>query len=261
MQALKMSKYIINILFLLFAVPAFAQVDDEAEDPPPTPKYVDSFHQIRFGVDILKPVINTFLNSQRSYEFEVDYYLKKDIYAVAEGGWGSAEFNTDPLSYNSSNSFAKIGINKGMLARMSSKDWDMGFIGARYGIAPIHRGAANYITKDAFWGNVSGTIPADDMIAHWFEVTGGVRVEVVKCLFLGWNIRGKFRLNQGRFKELPPSYIAGYGMGDKNSIFDFNFYVNYAIRWRKGIKSAKPVEAPAPAAPTNIQRATPPATK
>lgn len=257
-----MSKFIINIFLLLLTLPAFAQSESDANDAPPPKVVADSFRQLRFSVDILKPVINSFLTSQRSYEFEVDYYLKKDIYAVAEGGWGSAEFNTAPLSYNSNNYFAKIGINKGMLARMSSKDWDLGFIGARYGFAPIHRGTANYLTKDAFWGDISGTIPADDMVAHWFEVTGGVRVELVKCLFAGWNIRGKFRLNQGSFKELPPSYIAGYGMGDKNSIFDFNFYIQYAIRWKKNFKTQEEVSTPtAEAAATNIQREKPNTTK
>ena len=259
-----MSRFIISIFFLLFTIPALAQVENDDASNAPSPKVAaDSFHQLRFGIDILKPVINAFLTSQRSYEFEVDYYLKKDMYAVAEGGWGSAEFNTDPLSYNSNNYFAKIGINKSMLARMSAKDWDLGFIGARYGFAPIHRGAANYTTKDAFWGNISGTIPADDMVAHWFEVTGGVRVELVKCLFAGWNIRGKFRLNQGRFKELPPSYIAGYGMGDKNSVFDFNFYINYAIRWKKVMKVVKPADTPTPepTAPSNIQRQDKPGTR
>jgi len=56
-------------------------------------------------------------------------------------------------------------------------------------------------------------------------------VEIFKGLFAGWTIRGKFRLNQAPFRELPPAYIAGYGKGDKNAIFDFGFYINYAIRW------------------------------
>ncbi len=231
-----MSKYIINILFLFLSFPAFAQ-EDTADEPSPPPKYVDSVHQLRFGIDILKPVISTFLTAQRSYEFEIDYYFKKDIYVVAEGGWGSAEFETNKLSYSSSNYFARAGINKSMFARMSAKDWDMGFIGARYGIAPIQRSKASYFIEDPFWGNRTGTIPSANMVAHWFEVTGGVRVELVKGLFTGWNVRGKFRLNQNSFKELPPSYIAGYGMGDKNSIFDFNFYLSYAIRWKKAVNN------------------------
>ena len=51
----------------------------------------------------------------------------------------------------------------------------------------------------------------------------GVRVEIIKQVFVGWSIRGKFLLNAKKFTELPPYYIAGYGRGEKKSIFDFKF--------------------------------------
>jgi len=103
----------------------------------------------------------------------------------------------------------------------------------RYALAFIERSEARYTIFDNFWGNTSGTIPGKNMTAHWLELTGGVRVELAKGLFTGWTIRGKFLLNGNQFKDLPPPYVAGYGRGDKNSIFDFNFYISYAIRWKK----------------------------
>jgi hypothetical protein len=65
------------------------------------------------------------------------------------------------------------------------------------------------------------------------EVTGGMRVELVKGLMAGWNVRGKFLLNTADFRDLAPLYVAGYGRGEKNAVFDFNLYLGYAIRWRK----------------------------
>jgi hypothetical protein len=65
------------------------------------------------------------------------------------------------------------------------------------------------------------------------ELTGGMRVELVKGLMAGWNLRGKFMMNGKSFKDLSPLNIAGYGKGDKNAAFDFNVYMSYAIRWKK----------------------------
>jgi hypothetical protein len=231
-----MSRYFINILFMLLSFSASAQEtdDEDIDDEPKTPVInVDSFSQLRFGIDISRPVWNYLTDSRTSYEFELDYYFKKELYFAFETGWGNAEINYPDLKFKSTNSYYRGGITKGMLKRQSSQDWDMAFIGFRYGLAPIQRSEASYIVIDSFWGNTTGTVPSKNMTLHWAEVVGGVKVELVKGLFLGWTARAKFRLNKKPFQELPPSYITGYGKGDKGTIFDFNVYVDYAIRWRR----------------------------
>jgi hypothetical protein len=196
----------------------------------------DTLHQVRLGIDLMKPIMNQFYKTRNSYEFEADYYFRKEIYFVAEGGWGSSgtigDTNYRDLQYESSNTFLKVGVNKSMLTRLGPGDWDMAFIGARYGIAFIQRSAATYKVNNPFWGASNGTLNAQQITGHWLEVTAGARLEIYRGIFAGWNIRGKFRVNRKPFRELPPLYIAGYGQGDKNSIFDFNFYLSYAIRWR-----------------------------
>ncbi|MBS1772236.1 MAG: hypothetical protein JST82_05205 [Bacteroidetes bacterium] len=237
-----MSKYFTSILFLLLSIGAFAQ-DDEDDMPSNKPVSSDSTSQLRLGFDISRPVFNALIPEKKSYEIELDFYGKKEIYYVLEGGWGSGKLDSTYLRYSNSNTFFKAGINKGILQRLFPGDWDMAFIGLRYGIGFINRSDASYLIVDSTWGNSSGIIPGKNLTAHWFELTGGVRVELFKGLFAGWNIRGKFILNGKQLKELPPYYIAGYGKGDKASIFDFNFYLDYAIRWkRKHVKTIAPKE-------------------
>jgi hypothetical protein len=200
-------------------------------------KHRDSLHQLRIGFDISKPLLKLLvedsLSFRESFEFEIDHYFKKELYFVLEGGWGSGRVDYPDLKYSTKNTFFKAGINKSLLVRQGVHDWDQAFIGARYAMAFINRSDAYYQTDSTlFWGNTSGTIPADKMIGHWFEVTAGTRLEVWRGIFIGWNVRGKFRLNKKPFEELPPYFIAGYGKGDKKSIFDFNFYLSYAIRWQ-----------------------------
>ncbi len=186
--------------------------------------------QLRLGVDISKPIAAALQKDRMGIELMVDYYLRKELYLVAEGGGGNVRYHYPDLSYDASNTFFRFGIDKSMLARMDPGDWDMVFIGARYGMALVQMSSASYITKDPFWGETSGTLPARRFTGHWFEVTGGMRVEMVKGFFIGWNVRGRFLLNRSAFRELAPLYVAGYGRGDKNGIFDFNFYLSYALR-------------------------------
>jgi hypothetical protein len=216
------------------SAPAFAQDADTTDVDNPKVS-MDSLHQLRFSVDISKPVINAFIKQRQAYEFEIDYYYKKELYFVAEGGWGSADVidSAKTLVYNTSNVFLKAGINKAMLPRMSKKDWDLLLLGARYGIGFINRSNASYTTYDNFWGTTTGAVPAKSYTAHWAEITAGMKVELIRGFFAGYNVRARFLLNRKSFSELPPSYIAGYGKGDKGSIFDFNFYLSYAIRWQK----------------------------
>jgi hypothetical protein len=188
-------------------------------------------HQVRIGFDLSKPVLNILLDTRKSYELSVDYYLGKEIYGVLEGGWGSARQDYEDLRYSSRNAFARVGIDKSLLVRLAPSDWDMASIGVRYGYAPVRRGEATFTTRDTVWGGTSGTVPAVNRGVHWMEIVGGMRVEVLPKIQVGWNIRGRFLFSQSAFTDLRPSFIAGYGQGDKNTVFDFNVWAVYALRW------------------------------
>ncbi len=225
------------MVLLFTATGTFAQTDttkarraDTTNTEKPKPKE-DRPHQLRVGFDISQPIINAFTTIRTGYELQADYYLKKDIYGAFEIGWGSSKYQFDDLSYKSNNGFFRIGIDKSLLKRVNDKDWDYAFVGLRYAMSFINRGEGSYMTNDSLWGVTRGTVEARTYSGHWIEITGGLKVELFTGFFAGWNIRGKFLINQGDFRTLPPAYVAGYGKGDKNSVFDFNFYLSYALRW------------------------------
>ena len=224
-----MYRYISNILFLMLSVQAYGQKD--TVDVNAISAIEPNQKQLRLGVDLSRPVMNMLVKSRHSYEFIVDYSLPKEIYLVAEGGFGGSDINYPDLKYTSTNTFVKVGVERSMLQRMFPEDWDLLFVGVRYGMAFIKRKEATFTTNDQFWGATTGTIPAKNITGHWAELTAGLRVELFKGIFTGYTIRGKFLLNQGPFRELPPAYVAGYGKGEKNTVFDFNFYLQYALRW------------------------------
>jgi hypothetical protein len=192
---------------------------------------MNSGHQLRICFDANKILQNALIDNRKSYELYVDYYLRKERYLVAELGLGNSQINYTDLKYNSKNSFVKFGMDKAMFVRKKAQDWGMGFVGFRYGIGFVRRSEAQYTTNDGFGGITSGYIPSSNFLAHWIELTGGIRVELIKNIFAGWNVRAKILLNPNSFGDLKPSYISGFGAGDKNTVFDYNVYVGYALRW------------------------------
>lgn len=225
-----MYRYFFSSLLLFFSATVSAQTDTTAKKES-TDVVTSDQRQIRFGIDISRPIMNAVFKTKHSYEFMIDYNLPKDIYLVAEGGWGGSDIDFTDLKYKSTNSFFKLGVDKSMLQRMFPRDWDYLFVGVRYGIGFIERSEAIFITNDEFWGTTTGTIPPKTFVGHWAELTAGLRVELLKGFFAGYTVRGKFLINQGPFKELPPAFVAGYGKGEKTTSFDFNFYLQYGLRW------------------------------
>ena len=226
-------------LVLLFAgVPVLAQTDTLATDTTTLVKVKkkdSAGHQLSLGIDIFHPVSNHFYTGRVAYEFEADYYLHNEFYGAMEWGWGSSDVNYTDLKYHTTNSFLRMGFNKTVLPRDNPKDWDMMLFGMRMAAGRINRSGATYNVVDSVWGNTRDSTVArkPPFLAIWIELTAGMRVAIVNNLYAGWNIRAKFMMNGKSFNDLSPLYIAGYGKGDKNTAFDFNLYISYAIRWKR----------------------------
>lgn len=235
---------------LMPATPLLAQEDtivtvaEDDEDEAPARKKYTGGHQLTFGVDLFHPAMAQWATDRKTYEGEVTWYLKNEYYAVVEGGWGSATVNYPDLRYNTNNYFSRIGFNKSVLYRESEKDWDLMFIGLRAAGGNLSRSAASYTIVDTVWGNASGTAVSKSFPVFWAEITTGMRVELLPNVMAGWNLRGKFLMNGRSFADLAPLHIAGFGRGDKNSNFDFNLYLVYALRWDRAKPAVPKAEKP-----------------
>jgi hypothetical protein len=225
-----MLRFIFSWVFFLVPVVLFAQ---DLEDDTVVVKKFNSGHQFRIGFDASKILFNSLATNKITYELSLDYYLNKEVYGVTEFGWGSSNIDYTDLKYQTNNSFFRFGIDKSLFVRKSAQDWGLGFFGLRYGLGFINRKEAQYQTNDGLGGVTFGLIPSDNFMAHWVELTGGMKIELLKGFFAGWTVRTKFLLNQKSLGDLKPAHIAGYGAGEKVTAFDFNFYLSYALRWSK----------------------------
>lgn len=205
-----------------------ALIDTTAKKKEPKPPYI---HQFRIGVDVARITYNFLYPDKPGYELQLDYLLRKGNYAVLEGGFGKNKVDFETLKYDNKGSYFRLGIDKNVLTILNVKDFDIFFIGLRYGMAFGSISEARFLVPSFYGPSIEGTTPGSNYFIHWGEINAGLRVEVLKNCFVGWNIRLKFLLNSGQFDALAPSYVPGYGKGDKTTNFDGNFYVSYALRW------------------------------
>jgi len=188
--------------------------------------------QLKFSADIGNIAYSFADETRKDYQIAVDYLYKK-WYLTAETGIGKGNINYDNLKYNTNSYFIRIGGDNSLLQAISDKDFDIFFFGFRYGLAFGNRSDVYYQVPSPFGPPSEGNLPAKNFVAHWGEMTMGLKVEMWKGVFLGWNFRAKFLLNGKTFENtLTPNYIAGYGKADQTTSFGFNIYLGYAIRWK-----------------------------
>lgn len=213
-------------LFLFFATAGLGQ-EKKVRDTTTYP------HQLRLGIDLSRPLTHVLSPERYSYEVQADWAFRKEIFGVVEGGFGGYTADYPDLKYKSTNAFIRIGVDRNIMRRLQPNDWDGGIFGLRYGFAAAQRGAADYTVGSPVWGYSNGSEAAKAFYFHWVELTGGMRLELFRNVFAGWNIRGKFMITSLETGDLKPSYVAGFGVADKSTAFDFNIWLMYALRWAR----------------------------
>lgn len=191
------------------------------------------FKYVRIGIDLSKVIRSQVQKGVNVYEFQIDANLFKATSVVGEFGFGNSDVENKFLKYNSQNTFVRIGVDKYFFSKEFTGDMDNAFVGLRYALSKVSRSDAIWTIYDPVWGNTQSSVPSAAFVAHWIELTGGMRLEIIKNVFAGWNVRVKTFMNPKKFELLPPAYLAGFGAGDKNTAFDFNFYLLYGIGKRK----------------------------
>ena len=223
------AKYIacLFILLCLKKEKIIAQTTDSAQIK--QKEKVVKYDYYRVGVDVSKFVLSPLSENFNTYEFTFDAHYKKDIFWVADFGFGNSKIDNKNITFHSNNTFVRIGVDKTFFNQEFKGDMDNAFIGLRYGIGFVNRSAATYYVQDTVWGNTAGNIDKASFAAQWVELGGGFKMEIVKNIFLGWNIRVKTFINPKKFEKLPPAYIAGYGVAEKNTAFGYNLFLLYGF--------------------------------
>jgi len=209
-------KYFTSILLCIWAIQGFSQG-----------KYSPT--AIRIGYD-LSSVVNTLVDPDKT-QFEINadidfhrYYLSLDYgiqKSVREG---------DDFSYKNSGNFFRIGADVNF--NHNDKENSTLFLGLRYARSTFDD-EMDYLIEDEIFGPVRGFSSNEKVNAQWIEIVAGLKVKVLKQLFIGYTVRFKFIKSQDLTEELAPFEIPGYGKVKDESTFGFNYSVYYRFKLKK----------------------------
>jgi len=225
---LRISKYIILLSSFVgcFCIDVFSQ---EKTDKDATEE-IALYQGLKVSVDAYSLVMSTLSKETYSFEGNVQVNLKERYFPILEMGFAGADKTSiNDYGFKTAGLFTKIGVDYNMLKpnRSGANIHKYFFVGARYGFSRFSYDVTNIVIDNGYW---SGYIYRDfnDVKAtkHWFEIVGGLHVEVLKNIYLGWNMRLKVQLGSEKYGEISPWYIPGIGIKSVGN-FGFNYMVGY----------------------------------
>lgn len=176
--------------------------------------------------------IGTIFNDYTSSEVAVAANFGNRIFPVVELGYGSTDTTdeTTQIYYKSSAPYFRVGLDYNFLYKKEGELSNYKILGIiRYGRTTAKYDVATPPITDPVWGsNASLTLTDVEADCSWLEFGVGVQVKVWKNLHMGWSLRYKSRLNEGKSNNSEIWYIPGYGE-NKSGSFGGTYNIIYNI--------------------------------
>jgi hypothetical protein len=199
----------------------------ESSDTIKTPLY----NGFMIQADIASVVTSALSNGVTySYEAGIQVDLKHKYYPVIELGFAGANKTTpENIGFITNAPFGKIGIDFNILKKKkdSKPTNNLFLMGVRLGMTNFNYKLTNVTITDNYWGGSEVVLAGTNTTSKiWWEIVAGVRVEVVKNIYMGWNVRIKNLLSQDAVGVVSPWYIPGFGINTASN-WGFNYTIGY----------------------------------
>ena len=234
---LKIYTYISSLIFCFMVFSVQAQKTNKVQK-------IDSIPLIN-GVTVqadVASIISSAFTSKETYSSEVAVQvdLKHKYFPILEVGYaGANKISNENITFQTNGMFSRLGVDLNLLTPKKDQKptTNLFLAGLRLGMSSFKYNFNNFIITDTYWGgsetlnytNISNT-------KIWYEIVLGIRVEVVKNIFMGWSVRTKNLLNQDVTGQISPWYIPGYGINNGSS-----WGLNYTIGYKLNIHSKIPI--------------------
>lgn len=240
------SEYFISLLLcaLLGLAPCRAQQQDSVRQKNKMTydgRFVPS--AVRIGPS-LNHAVKTLLDPQGTYwGLQADFPIRQYMLVL---DYGQAEIhreNTEAgqpgrnFQYDSKGAFFRAGIDVNLLKGKQSDSFDAWgdviYFGLRYAYSRIDDQITFSTEQDTIFNATTLTQQNSNLGIWWLEMNAGVKVEIFKNIFLGYALRYKFFrrfINKG---SLLPYEVPGFGKGEHENTFGFDYYLLYRIPFKK----------------------------
>lgn len=210
----RISAYSTSVLFFLLTLSARAQ--DTVSFP----------LKIKMGADLVGPVI--YFSDKNTLSLEGFLSIDRDTSKsyVLEAGYLNFKYDQYNYSYRSSGGFIKLGIDFNLLSPFVGQGKYYAGLGLRYGLG-VFRAEVTGFEHENYWGTATGSVAPSTHMAHFVEVSPGIRAELFRNLDIGWAVRLRLLVYSGTGKDVKAIYIPGFGNGSKS----FSPGINYFLIW------------------------------
>jgi hypothetical protein len=189
---------------------------------------------IRLGTDLFSLVRSPLDESFYGWEATVDVDFYRYFIILERGQW-KRDLASEDETYSNDGAYWRAGVDVNFLKKDPEKN--MVFLGLRYAWGNFDEKLTVFL--DDTWTAGTTEYVNTNTNSSWVEITGGLRVKVLKSLWLGYTIRHKLALNTNETSNLVPYDVPGYGRTDTSTTWGFNYYVLFRIPVRKSSATVK----------------------
>ncbi|MEI8271471.1 MAG: DUF6048 family protein [Paludibacter sp.] len=233
----KISVYLSSLIFCILTVNVEAQKAKKTEKIDQTPL----FNGLIIQADVAS-VIGSLLSTGETYSYEagIQIDLKHKFFPVIEIGYaGANKTETNNLNFKTNGLYSRIGVDVNLLSPKKDEkpSTNLFLAGIRLGMSSFPYSVSNAVITDDYWGGSKSIIYSNLLSTKiWYEIVIGMRVELTKNVFMGWNVRNKTLLSQDATGAVAPWLIPGYG-NNNSSNWGFNYVIGYKFQIPAKIKS------------------------
>lgn len=239
-------KYFFSIFFCLCLSQGWAQ-EQQTNAPADTVERVKMQSTLIPAALRIGPAVNTLIQTAMDdkgtyYGLQADLAMGRFMLAAEYGRMelsrqsAAGVADSEAYQYTSSGNYYKLGVDVNLLKDKQKNSYDaiddVIYFGLKYAISNIDD-QVRFRTPDNFWETSDISQSNENLGVHWIEMNAGVKVALFKNIFLGYTLRYRFGQRYTDSNSLVPYRIPGFGSGEDETNFGFDYYIFYRIPFRK----------------------------
>ena len=191
---------------------------------------IKKIYGLRVGLDLSNPLRSILNKDRKAMEITADFRVKPNLYIVSEIGFLDQFTNEVKYDFQTKGSYFKLGVNYNVYKNWLDMDNEI-YVGMRYGYSNFSQSVSNIIinTENSLPPfEQPQTINYDNLNAGWLEFIIGIKAEVYKNIYLGFQFSGNKLLSQKKPENFQNLYVPGFNRVFLNKTgFGFNYTVSY----------------------------------
>jgi hypothetical protein len=227
----KISGYSFSLVLFMILLPAVSSGQDTISFP------------LRFGLGaaLYSPVSALAGIYPRGLELNGIYDIDERLSVALDGGYSRFVHDNYNYRYENNGLYMRLGVDYNLLNPVLAEGRYFAGGSLRYGLSGFTH-TTPVMEYDSYWGNYTSSAVSSFQMAHFLDVSPGIRAELFKNVFIGWSVNMRVLIWSGAGKDLRAVEIPGFGNGSKKFSAGLNYYLSLRIPYRtKTVIWIKPV--------------------